>query len=1074
MTLEELRRKRLMWVEANRENGFDDGIRRLLTELYPDNAHFIYELLQNAEDAQATEVRFILKEDGVEFEHNGDRLFSIEDVDSITSIGVSTKREDTTNIGKFGIGFKAVFAYTSTPEITSGQFHFRIRDLVVPDTGGLTSCTLGGKETRFSFPFDNLAKPPGEARGEIEKNLRQLDESTLLFLSHIRKIEYLLPDSALGFIERKETDGNQIEILVQHPDESEPDSEAFLHFDKTVEVNDENGNPQPCRIAVAFGLEKSQEQEGNRQRRTPQAQWKIKSLEPGRVCIYFPAEKETSNLRFHLHAPFASTVARDSVRDCSANDELRDHLADLVAESMTVIRDQGLLTVRFLATLPNDKDNLSPFYKPIMNRLIEVFCNEKLTPMKQGGHAGASGKFRAAPQLSDLIRDKDLATIIGKNYFPPLWIANPPQRNQREDNFLSMLDISEWKIEDLVHELSNPPDQLTEWLSEKSEEWHQELYALLGDFLTNISSSLQKKISKSMLEQPRIIRCSDGTYRVGGESYFPSDDVEHHEGFPRVAKGVYSSGKNERERKNARRFLEEIGVREVGEVERVETILKRQYSKGSIKPREQDMKRFIALVEKEPGQADLFREYYIFQLENEKWGKPRRVFLDSPYLETGLSAYHDALGDDSGRKVALSRKYRESGIEVGRLIEFAKKVGAQTKLEPEQQPIPWDHRERDKLRDNGNRNFNKLEEDYDIPKLDVLLAESDLSKSQLLWRTMNKSPEKCLYARYRSNASQEIKTASSTLAWELKTHCWVPQKLDTEDRFFFVKPSDAIVELLPSGFQFDSGAQWLKAIGFGKNQQRKTEEYQHQEDAAQTAGFYSLGEAQEAKELLELKRQDPEGCRRWQDGNKQKACFPTQPVTNPERRRKGIAEQHANAPEKKYKPCTRSIRTTVATEDTRTWLMERYTNEDWQMICQVCKKEMPFRKHDGEYYFEAVESLSRDYFNKEHEAQFLSLCPVCAAMYKEFVKRDEDTMKDLYDALKASDKPEVPLALGEWETSLRFVEAHWQDMKTILQLTESKLAVEDQNDTWSEQDQKDLVTASMQYAETRYPEEEIV
>ena len=91
MSLKELRRKRLKWVEANRENDFEEGIGRLLTELYPDNAHFIYELLQNAEDARATEVRFILKEDGVEFEHNGSQLFTLEDVKSITSIGVSTK-----------------------------------------------------------------------------------------------------------------------------------------------------------------------------------------------------------------------------------------------------------------------------------------------------------------------------------------------------------------------------------------------------------------------------------------------------------------------------------------------------------------------------------------------------------------------------------------------------------------------------------------------------------------------------------------------------------------------------------------------------------------------------------------------------------------------------------------------------------------------------------------------------------------------------------------------------------------------------------------------------------------------
>ena len=139
MSLEELRQKRLKWVEANRENDFEEGIRRLLTDLYPDNAHFIYELLQNAEDAKATEVRFILKEDGIEFEHNGNRLFTLEDVKSITSIGISTKKDDATNIGKFGVGFKAVFSYTNTPEIISGKYHFRIRELVVPDTVGVVS-----------------------------------------------------------------------------------------------------------------------------------------------------------------------------------------------------------------------------------------------------------------------------------------------------------------------------------------------------------------------------------------------------------------------------------------------------------------------------------------------------------------------------------------------------------------------------------------------------------------------------------------------------------------------------------------------------------------------------------------------------------------------------------------------------------------------------------------------------------------------------------------------------------------------------------------------------------------------
>ena len=51
----------------------------------------------------------------------------------------------------------------------------------------------------------------------------------------------------------------------------------------------------------------------------------------------------------------------------------------------------------------------------------------------------------------------------------------------------------------------------------------------------------------------------------------------------------------------------------------------------------------------------------------------------------------------------------------------------------------------------------------------------------------------------------------------------------------------------------------------------------------------------------------------------------------------------------------------------------------------------------------------------------------------EFVKNDEDAMKRVYDFLKNSDALEIVLQLGERKTSLRFVETHRQDIRTILQ-----------------------------------------
>lgn len=59
-------------------------------------------------------------------------------------------------------------------------------------------------------------------------------------------------------------------------------------------------------------------------------------------------------------------------------------------------------------------------------------------------------------------------------------------------------------------------------------------------------------------------------------------------------------------------------------------------------------------------------------------------------------------------------------------------------------------------------------------------------------------------------------------------------------------------------------------------------------------------------------------------------------------------------------------------------------------------------------------------------------------MYKEFVELDEDAMKELHRVLKDSDDLKVSLKLGELETSIRFVQTHRQDMKTILQSSSEK------------------------------------
>lgn len=131
------------------------GIRAIVEELYPDRAHFLFELLQNAEDAGATEVSFDLRSDTLIFRHDG-RPFDECDVWGITNIGKGTKREQEDKIGRFGVGFKAVFAYSETPHIWSPTFCFKITDLVLPTA--LAPRHDLGDWTRFEFPFNNPKK----------------------------------------------------------------------------------------------------------------------------------------------------------------------------------------------------------------------------------------------------------------------------------------------------------------------------------------------------------------------------------------------------------------------------------------------------------------------------------------------------------------------------------------------------------------------------------------------------------------------------------------------------------------------------------------------------------------------------------------------------------------------------------------------------------------------------------------------------------------------------------------------------------------------------------------------------
>ncbi len=97
------------------------------SDIYSETQRFIFELIQNADDAaseEENEVLFDFHTDCLIVSHNG-RPFDEEDVRAITHAGKGTKESDQSKTGYKGIGFKSVFGKSNRVSIYSGGFNFR-------------------------------------------------------------------------------------------------------------------------------------------------------------------------------------------------------------------------------------------------------------------------------------------------------------------------------------------------------------------------------------------------------------------------------------------------------------------------------------------------------------------------------------------------------------------------------------------------------------------------------------------------------------------------------------------------------------------------------------------------------------------------------------------------------------------------------------------------------------------------------------------------------------------------------------------------------------------------------------
>lgn len=398
------------------------GLKNSVVEKYSGQAHFIYELLQNADDAGATVARFVLEPDKLLFFHNGTRRFTISnpaseneddsggkigDINAITSIGGSNKNDHST-IGKFGIGFKAVFQYTATPYIYDDNFHFRIEDLFVPVPLNNDHSDRKTGWTLFIFPFNHVEKTAEISYSEIKNKLFNLDYP-VLFLSHLQEVQWV--DKGITYIYKKTLLDNwlhkdiQIELLelihVSSEDAKPLKQEKLWLFTRKT--------TQGLSYCVGIFLDSDNKL--------------IKNSKP--AFCYFPTREETG-LNFLIHAPFLLTDSRDNIQAGKAhNKEMVKLLACLAADSIESLKFLGkktgvkLITDDILDLIPYDpaifeaedsprKISFLPFYDEILKK----FKSARIIPTKGSYTDSTNGIWADEPEMASLFSNRQLGEIL--------------------------------------------------------------------------------------------------------------------------------------------------------------------------------------------------------------------------------------------------------------------------------------------------------------------------------------------------------------------------------------------------------------------------------------------------------------------------------------------------------------------------------------------------------------------------------------------------------------------------------------------------------------------------------------
>lgn len=928
------------------------------------SGQYIWELLQNAEDAQATNVTIKLNRDSLTFEHDGKLTFTYKDAVAISKIGF-TGKNDKPAIGQFGVGFKSVFKYARRVEVHTGEINFALEDYIkiLNNIDFPRDEIVNKSNTLFKVMFEE--KLIAAAYEESKELLESLNQESILFLKFLRKIsiEFAMSEKT---ITKKECPGfiTDIEII-----ENRTTSNTYWYCktqDFIAELRDGNSETKGTRetyLGFAFQLT------------SPEINIEPISIENAKIFTYFPLADQVSNLKFHVHAPFVINLARTMLdteeKNNAYNQQLVQFISMFLVSDLLHLHSKDALPESLLAILPIPADGLPAILTNIGKSVYEIFQNNNMIKVSHSIKANPNEVFQASQDVIEMIgvsglnifndavnskfRRVDPKKRSAGKYFLPM------AQSARVSSFLRHIGVARIdneKLSDFFSELNyimredNSEDSrssflsnLLIWLESKKDPEIRGLYEIIAKI----------QLQKNKLNNLPLFR----TYGDGSDSHLKLDQVFLSSTLEQQDHDVIKSSIFFKEHSRSEKleqieeFFNNLGLEEKDPWVVLKHSLKKEHHPDG---KDKELDRMIQFLHFYREDKDRFLRLAKGSIDvvatkpdgKEYWVKPKDVYVDTkdfPFSRLNSEAL------ESEKLPALWNGYAKTDEFLNMVRDLGVNFGLNTVGEGARLTVTF---------------------------LQTIIESKDLVLLKILWSFIQRMEYSDFKIVYLKNIQSETKVFEILIA-----SAWIPQ-IDG----IFTTPYECNVEKLSEGFTEYNGV-FFQISDFGRkilDEKLKSEEANV---LAKNAGFESAEYMEIAARLAQqYSLEDLRKLDKTDRMNEMQAVKDFEGVV------KDSKEREISSPNISHESEQTVIRTSYdsAQELRKEQLKKLYGTANGNVSCQMCNLgQMPFKAPRGEDnvewdYFEAVALFKK--YRIESSVNVIALCPTCSAKIKFFRQTD--------------------------------------------------------------------------------------